>query len=50
LVFTPKDNRGLNRCAAETIEAGNNFAGRGEEAEGEHEDTSTDDAAREVVA
>jgi hypothetical protein len=49
-VFVPEHDGRLHRCAIDTIEAGNSIASGGVEAEGEHEDTSTDDAAREVVA
>jgi hypothetical protein len=35
-MFIPKDDGGLDRYAVGTIEAGNNVAGRGIEAEGVH--------------
>ena len=50
LVFVPKDDGRLHRCAIDAIEAGHNVAGSGKEAEGVHGHSSVDDAAQEGAA
>jgi hypothetical protein len=45
LVFTPKDDGGLHRCAVGGIEAGHNVAGCSEKPAGEHERPPLDECA-----
>ena len=50
LVFVPKDDGRLYRCAIDAIEASNGITGGGVETEGAPGHNSTDDAGREAAA